>query len=205
MEQPKRKRGRKPKKPVAETMDLQMPNAGAPSTSALDEAEPPEERPNPQRGRGRARKARRRNTSKEAVTEKGPSSPIWRGSQMVACNGEYNDPLRHNLAMVAVEPPAPRWDQVVKVVPSMDAVVKVFSVHTEPNFSLPWQRKRQYSSSSSGFIIGGRRVLTNAHSVEHYTQVKLRKRGSDTKYVASVLAIGTECDIGKDLILYFDS
>ncbi|XP_010913539.1 protease Do-like 9 [Elaeis guineensis] len=195
MEQPKRKRGRKPKKPVAETMDLQMPNAGAPSTSALDEAELPEERPSPQRGRGRPRKVRRRNTSKEVVAEKGSSSPLWRGSQMVASNGEYNDPLRHNLAMVAVEPPAPRWDQVVKVVPSMDAVVKVFCVHTEPNFSLPWQRKRQYSSSSSGFIIGGRRVLTNAHSVEHYTQVKLKKRGSDTKYVASVLAIGTECDI----------
>ena len=60
--------------------------------------------------------------------------------------------------------------------PSMDAVVKVFCVHTEPNFSLLWQRKRQYSSSSSGFIIGGRRVLTNAHSVEHHTQVKFKKR-----------------------------
>ncbi|PIN18790.1 Serine protease [Handroanthus impetiginosus] len=84
---------------------------------------------------------------------------------------------------------------VARVVPSMDSVVKVFCVHTEPNFSLPWQRKRQYSSSSSGFVIKGRRVLTNAHSVEHYTQVKLKKRGSDTKYVATVLAIGTECDI----------
>ncbi|KAL8457720.1 hypothetical protein ACS0TY_034731 [Phlomoides rotata] len=84
---------------------------------------------------------------------------------------------------------------VARALPSMDAVVKVFCVHTEPNFSLPWQRKRQYSSSSSGFVIKGRRVLTNAHSVEHYTQVKLKKRGSDTKYVATVLAIGTECDI----------
>ncbi|KAI3941514.1 hypothetical protein MKW92_045295 [Papaver armeniacum] len=82
-----------------------------------------------------------------------------------------------------------------KGVPLMDAVVKVFCVHSEPNFSLPWQRKRQYSSSSSGFIISGRRVLTNAHSVEHYTQVKLKKRGSDVKYLATVLAIGTECDI----------
>ncbi|KAL2320098.1 hypothetical protein Fmac_029067 [Flemingia macrophylla] len=90
---------------------------------------------------------------------------------------------------------APKWEGAVKVVPSMDAVVKVFCVHTEPNFSLPWQRKRQYSSSSSGFIVGGRRVLTNAHSVEHHTQVKLKKRGSDTKYLATVLAIGTECDI----------
>ncbi|KAI9078720.1 hypothetical protein K1719_039307 [Acacia pycnantha] len=89
----------------------------------------------------------------------------------------------------------PKRDGEVKAAPSMDAVVKVFCVHTEPNFSLPWQRRKQYSSSSSGFIIEGRRVLTNAHSVEHHTQVKLKKRGSDTKYIATVLAIGTECDI----------
>ncbi|KAK9829857.1 hypothetical protein WJX72_008281 [[Myrmecia] bisecta] len=77
----------------------------------------------------------------------------------------------------------------------MESVVKVFCVHSEPNFSLPWQRKRQYSSTSSGFIISGRRILTNAHSVDHHTQVKVRRRGSDTKFVASVLAVGTECDI----------
>ncbi|GER38543.1 DegP protease 9 [Striga asiatica] len=92
---------------------------------------------------------------------------------------------------------------VARGVPSMDAVVKVFCVHTDPNFSLPWQRKRQYSSSSSGFVIKGRRVLTNAHSVEHFTQVKLKKRGSDTKYLATVLAIGTECDI--DMVFDSDS
>lgn len=93
----------------------------------------------------------------------------------------------------------------------MDAVVKVFAVHSEPNWSLPWQvrllpvcapcqrrlqRKRQYSSTSSGFIISGRRILTNAHSVDHHTQVKVKKRGSDEKYLAQVLAVGTECDIG---------
>ncbi|WIA23171.1 hypothetical protein OEZ86_010064 [Tetradesmus obliquus] len=77
----------------------------------------------------------------------------------------------------------------------MEAVVKVFCIHTEPNFSLPWQRKRQYSSNSSGFMISGRRILTNAHCVDHHTQVKVKRRGSDKKFVASVLAVGTECDI----------
>lgn len=86
-------------------------------------------------------------------------------------------------------------DEDVKDAPFMDAVVKVFCVHTEPNFSLPWQMKRQFSSNSSGFIISGRRVLTNAHSVEHHTQVKVKRRGSDTKFLATVLATGTECDI----------
>ena len=65
----------------------------------------------------------------------------------------------------------------------------------EPNWSLPWQRKRQASSTSSGFLIAGRRLLTNAHSVAHYSQVKVKHRGSDTKYLATVLSIGNECDL----------
>lgn len=77
----------------------------------------------------------------------------------------------------------------------MEAVIKVFCMHSEPNFSLPWQRKRQFSSSGSGFIIQGRRILTNAHCVDHHTQVKVKRRGSDAKYVATVLAVGQECDI----------
>ena len=124
-------------------------------------------------------------------------------------------------------------------------------MHSEPNFSLPWQRRRQYSSTSSGFAIPGhRRILTNAHSVDHFTQVgrsrhvgrylalfpctcwrhmlhssvahaawhlgtplllcrrgsmpaslsvqvKVRRRGSESKFVAKVLAVGAECDIGE--------
>ena len=77
----------------------------------------------------------------------------------------------------------------------MDGVVKVYCTHCEPNFSLPWQRKRQYSSLSSGFVISGRRILTNAHSVDYHTQVKVKRRGSDTKFLATVLSIGTECDM----------
>ncbi|PSC72432.1 Protease Do-like 9 isoform B [Micractinium conductrix] len=82
----------------------------------------------------------------------------------------------------------------------MDAVVKIYCTHTEPNYSLPWQRKRQYSSTSSGFVVlgdepGQRYLLTNAHSVEYYSQVKVKRRGDDRKWLARVLAIGSECDI----------
>ena len=72
---------------------------------------------------------------------------------------------------------------------------QVFAIHCEPNYSLPWQRKRQFSSSSSGFIIEGRRILTNAHCVADHTQVKVKRRGSDVKYVAQVLAVATEGDM----------
>eukprot|EP00798_Chlamydomonas_sp_ICE-L_P019876 gene19876-26576_t len=74
---------------------------------------------------------------------------------------------------------------------------QVFVIHCEPNFSLPWQRKRQYASSSTGFIIDGQRILTNAHCIDHHTQVKLKRRGSNEKFEAAVLAIGAECDLVK--------
>ena len=54
----------------------------------------------------------------------------------------------------------------------MNTVVKVYATHCSPNFSLPWSRKRQYTSTSTGFAIGGKRLLTNAHSVECHTQVR---------------------------------
>jgi len=79
--------------------------------------------------------------------------------------------------------------------PVMDSVVKVYCMHSEPNYSQPWQRERQYSSLSSGFAIPGRRLLTNAHSVECHAQVKVKRRGDDKKFLARVLAVGKECDI----------
>ncbi|CAK0882837.1 unnamed protein product, partial [Prorocentrum cordatum] len=79
----------------------------------------------------------------------------------------------------------------------MDSVVKVWCVHSTPNFSLPWQRRRQERSSGSGFCIDAKKrvVLTNAHCVEWHTEVKLQRRGSDVKYLAKVLSVGWECDV----------
>lgn len=58
--------------------------------------------------------------------------------------------------------------------PPVSACLQVYCVHTEPNHSMPWQRKRQYPSSSSGFVAAAgdkRWILTNAHSVDYHTQV----------------------------------
>ncbi|CAN8069415.1 unnamed protein product [Agarophyton chilense] len=55
--------------------------------------------------------------------------------------------------------------------------------------------RRQTQSTSSGFVISGRRILTNAHSIEHHTVVRVKKRASDRKYIARVLTYGNECDL----------
>jgi len=80
----------------------------------------------------------------------------------------------------------------------MDAVVKVFTTHTKPNFELPWQSQQQTGSKSTGFAVtwnGERQILTNAHSVTYSAQVQLKRRGDDERFQARVLAVGTECDV----------
>ncbi|KAL1542676.1 Protease Do-like 2, chloroplastic [Salvia divinorum] len=77
----------------------------------------------------------------------------------------------------------------------LNAVVKVYCTHTEPDYSLPWQKQKQYTSTGSAFMIGDGKLLTNAHCVEYNTQVKVKRRGDDTKYIAKVLTRGVECDL----------
>ncbi|KAK1267810.1 Protease Do-like 9 [Acorus gramineus] len=203
---PKRKRGRKPKKPISASAsaaaDLNMidPPPDEPLTNAdtASEDSPTPTSSSPSRLRGLPRKSPRLLPSAKKPKSSKPDAAPGRAKS----NGTH--PSRRTTPRVTVNGDAPmalaagdRWEESAaqSAAPYMDAVVKVFCVHTEPNFSLPWQRKRQYSSSSSGFVLKGKRVLTNAHSVEHHTQVKVKRRGSDTKYLATVLAIGTECDI----------
>jgi len=77
----------------------------------------------------------------------------------------------------------------------LKSVVKIFAVRTEPNLSMPWQMKRQYSSTASGFVISGRRIVTNAHAVSYQTSVRVRKHGSAEKFVAKVIGVGHQCDL----------
>ncbi|CAM9648988.1 unnamed protein product [Ectocarpus fasciculatus] len=70
-----------------------------------------------------------------------------------------------------------------------------------PNWSLPWQRLKQEQSTSTGFVIDGRRIITNAHAVEYSTMIQasmrllVRRRGCDRKFQASRYAVGEECDL----------
>lgn len=189
----KRKRGRKPKNSSTEKLDL--PSTVAAPNNNENPSTKDDYTTSPRYGRRHKKSANHSDKPDKAPV----ISTARRVSRSVDNDGDYIVPgdTGGHMALARAMEVEPVWENVsARAVPEMDSVVKVFCVHTEPNFSLPWQRKRQYSSSSSGFVISGRRVLTNAHSVEHYTQVKLKKRGSDIKYLATVLAIGTECDIG---------
>ncbi|KAI7726348.1 hypothetical protein M8C21_008004, partial [Ambrosia artemisiifolia] len=103
---------------------------------------------------------------------------------------------------VAVEQLSSRTTAVVDTIDAysaielaLDSVVKIFTVSSSPNYFLPWQNKSQRESMGSGFVISGKRIVTNAHVVADYTFVLVRKHGSPTKYRAEVKAVGHECDL----------
>lgn len=70
----------------------------------------------------------------------------------------------------------------------LNGVVRIYCTHSQPNFGMPWQRMKQEFSTSTGFVIDGRRILTNAHAVEYGSLIQVKKRSSEKKYVASVIA-----------------
>lgn len=70
----------------------------------------------------------------------------------------------------------------------LNGVVRIYCTHSQPNFGMPWQRMKQEFSSSTGFVIDGNRILTNAHAVEYGSLIQVKKRSSEKKYVASVIA-----------------
>ena len=89
----------------------------------------------------------------------------------------------------------------------LNSVVRIYCTHSEPNFIMPWQRQKQGSSTSSGFVINiqsdpndhtngfKKYILTNAHAVEYGSIIQVKKRQSESKYLAKVLAVGHECDL----------
>ena len=81
----------------------------------------------------------------------------------------------------------------------LDSIIKIHATHSEPDYTMPWQRQHQSTSTSSGFVICvenmGMRVMTNAHSVEYGSIIQVQKRGDENKYEATVESIANECDL----------
>jgi S1-C subfamily serine protease len=78
---------------------------------------------------------------------------------------------------------------------SMNAVVKIESVFSDPHFFIPWQNSIQAQSVGSGVVISERRILTNAHNVANNTFVTIRKQNDDALYTAKIVAVDHECDL----------
>ena len=77
----------------------------------------------------------------------------------------------------------------------MAATVQITTVSAAPDFDKPWQLKATETSSGSGAIIGGERILTNAHNVAWAASIEVRRPGLQKKFAARVQHIDHGCDL----------
>jgi S1-C subfamily serine protease len=75
------------------------------------------------------------------------------------------------------------------------SVVMIRSAGQEFDFVTPWKQRAMSQGVGSGFIIEGRRVLTNAHNVSNNKYLELQKEGVAKRYPAKVAFIGHDCDL----------
>ncbi len=76
-----------------------------------------------------------------------------------------------------------------------EAMVRIYTVHTSPNYDIPWSTLSPESSSASGCIIAGNLILTNAHAVADQTYIEVRRHGVAEKFPAKVKAISHTADL----------
>lgn len=74
-------------------------------------------------------------------------------------------------------------------------MVKVYATTQASNYDSPWMGSAPASSSGSGVVIAGRRVLTGAHVVANATFVQVQKLDEPTKSVARVAAVSHDLDL----------
>jgi S1-C subfamily serine protease len=76
-----------------------------------------------------------------------------------------------------------------------EAVVLVQVYRSRYDWSLPWRQEGVEGSLGSGFLIAGGRVVTNAHVVSDAREVLVRRPDQANPYVATVEAVGNDCDL----------
>jgi S1-C subfamily serine protease len=75
------------------------------------------------------------------------------------------------------------------------SVVRIFTVAQTPDFRTPWDPGKSSSGAGSGFIMKGRRILTNAHVVSNARFIAVEKEGDARRYEADVKFIAHDCDL----------
>jgi S1-C subfamily serine protease len=75
------------------------------------------------------------------------------------------------------------------------AVVKIHSTQRLPDFFRPWTKSPPREVSGTGFVIDGKRILTNAHVVAYPSQIYVQPYQSAEKLPAKVVAISIPMDL----------
>jgi S1-C subfamily serine protease len=75
------------------------------------------------------------------------------------------------------------------------SVVQIFTFSQQPSWDAPWRFEGVRRSGGSGFVIKGKRIMTNAHVVSWARQIIVRRYQDARPYLAEVEYVGHDCDL----------
>lgn len=84
---------------------------------------------------------------------------------------------------------------LAKTAPPSSSVVRIEVAAVAPAYLRPWEKSPQMKMTGSGFIIDGRRILTNHHVIEDAVDIRLQKHGSSRRWPARVITAGPDVDL----------
>jgi S1-C subfamily serine protease len=76
-----------------------------------------------------------------------------------------------------------------------NAVAQIIVESQAPNWFEPWRPGTTSKSTGSGFVIKGRRLLTNAHVVSWAREIYVKRTRDNEAYPARVTFIAHDCDL----------
>lgn len=74
-------------------------------------------------------------------------------------------------------------------------VIKITVIAQIPDYVVPWNPGRMDRKTGTGFVISGRRILTNAHIASNARFIAVEKEGDSRRYEARVKFVAHDCDL----------
>src|SRR6478672_509944 len=85
--------------------------------------------------------------------------------------------------------------------PIQKSLVLITATEVEPEYRAPWNSGGVQRGIGAGFVIGGNRIMTNAHVVANSRYVTVERDGDTNKYHATVQFIANDCDLAVITVL----
>eukprot|EP00929_Paragymnodinium_shiwhaense_P071347 TRINITY_DN36283_c0_g1_i1.p1 TRINITY_DN36283_c0_g1~~TRINITY_DN36283_c0_g1_i1.p1 ORF type:complete len:583 (-),score=149.04 TRINITY_DN36283_c0_g1_i1:220-1968(-) len=74
-------------------------------------------------------------------------------------------------------------------------VVKIFATGIAPSYLMPWQVLQQSKWTGTGFVLDGKRIMTNAHVVQNASVLQVQRQGGPKKYRARATVVAHDLDL----------
>lgn len=75
------------------------------------------------------------------------------------------------------------------------SLIRIEATSQEPNYKTPWNPGDVTSGVGAGFVVEGKRIMTNAHVVSNARFLTVSKEGDPNPYLAKVLHVAHDCDL----------